>query len=51
MPVKMTSAERISAAINFTKPDRIPLWDGFWPDFVQSWRKYKGLGEDRTPED
>lgn len=34
----MNSKERVLAAINFAKPDRIPRWDSYWPEFVAKWR-------------
>ncbi|HOQ27446.1 MAG TPA: uroporphyrinogen decarboxylase family protein [Armatimonadota bacterium] len=39
----MTSTERVLAAIAYQPPDRIPLFDSFWAEFVQRWRQEKGL--------
>lgn len=47
----MTSAERVLAAINFQTPDRLPVWDKFWPEFTQAWRRHKGLPAAADPRD
>ncbi len=39
----MTSKERMMTALNFGKPDRVPMLSGFWPEWVEIWRKEKGL--------
>ena len=34
----MTGKQRVSAALNFTEPDRVPrFWQGFWPQFIENW--------------
>ena len=33
-------------ALNHQRPDRVPLCDGFWLEFVEKWRKEKGLAKD-----
>jgi uroporphyrinogen decarboxylase len=42
----MTSEERVLAALAFQKPDRMPLFDSFWPEFVDAWRRDRGFAED-----
>ena len=37
----MTSFERVMAALDFRPPDRIPLYDGYWAEFAEAWRKAK----------
>lgn len=39
----MTSTQRVMTAINHKIPDRIPLFDGYWAEFVEVWRRYKGF--------
>jgi hypothetical protein len=40
----MTSQERVMQTLNFEVPDRIPMSHGFWPEWVELWRREKGLG-------
>ena len=40
----MTSTERVMAALDFRPPDRIPLYDGYWPEFEAAWSEAKSLG-------
>jgi len=40
----MTSHERVMAALDFRRPDRIPLFDSYWGEFAAAWREAKGLG-------
>ncbi|MEN6642355.1 MAG: uroporphyrinogen decarboxylase family protein [Armatimonadia bacterium] len=47
----MTSQERVMKALNFELPDRVPMLDGFWPEWVQMWRQQKGLPVDASAED
>lgn len=42
----MTSRERVMAALDFEPPDRIPLFDSYWAEFVAAWREAKALGDD-----
>ncbi len=37
---------RMQKTFSCEEPDRIPLFDLFWSEFVQKWRKEKGLGSD-----
>ena len=47
----MTSRERVMTALDFRAPDRIPLFDGYWPEFEAAWRQAKGLGPDADIRD
>jgi hypothetical protein len=47
----MTSKERVMTALNFGKPDRVPMLSGFWPEWVQMWRKEKGLPPEASADD
>jgi uroporphyrinogen-III decarboxylase len=38
----MNSTERVMAALNFQEPDRVPLFDSYWPEFVAQWREATG---------
>ncbi|MBM3497504.1 MAG: hypothetical protein FJX74_02430 [Armatimonadetes bacterium] len=42
----MTAKDRVMAALDFRPPDRLPLYDGYWPEFAAAWREAKGLGPD-----
>jgi uroporphyrinogen decarboxylase len=42
----MTSRERVMTALDFRPPDRIPLFDSYWAEFVAAWRAAKGFGEE-----
>jgi len=37
--------------LDFRPADRIPLFDGYWGEFIVAWRKAKGLGEDADIND
>ena len=41
----MTPQERVIAALSFQPPDRVPLFDTYWEEFVARWRRQKGLPE------
>jgi uroporphyrinogen decarboxylase len=47
----MTARERVMTALDFKPPDRIPLFDSYWPEFTEAWRKTKGLGEEADIRD
>ncbi len=49
----MNSLERIQAAVNFQRPDRIPRWDNFsvFGNFPERWRKWKNFPPEVNPED
>jgi uroporphyrinogen decarboxylase len=47
----MTSTERVMAAVNFQKPDRLPTWEHLWGSLPDAWRAYKGLASDVDPRD
>ena len=42
----MNSKERVLTAIDYGIPDRVPVHDGFWPEFVDRWRAEKQLDPD-----
>ncbi len=44
----MQSKERVLAALEFRRPDRVPIYDSYWPEFVQAWRRHKGLPEETS---
>jgi len=46
----MTSEERVTAALNFCEPDRVPHFDLYWGSFAQRWRHAKGLPADPKRE-
>ena len=39
----MTSTQRVLAALDFRRPDRVPRYDNYWPEFIDAWRAEKGL--------
>ena len=45
MPELMTGTQRVHAALNFRKPDYIPLYDQYWGGFVAAWRARHQLPE------
>ena len=47
----MTSEERVLAALDFRIPDRVPLYDAYWPEFVDAWRAEKRLPSDADIDD
>ena len=47
---RMSSRERVKAAINFEPPDRLPCSESIWCDTLALWRR-QGMGEDVRPED
>ncbi|NSW91005.1 MAG: hypothetical protein HPY74_10120 [Firmicutes bacterium] len=48
----MNSKERVMAAVNFQKPDRMPLWNTYYfPEFTINWKKYMGFNDDINPAD
>jgi len=47
----MTSKERVMTALDFGTPDRVPLYDGFWAEWVSAWRERKPESEGLSPED
>ncbi|MGQ9553534.1 MAG: uroporphyrinogen decarboxylase family protein [Anaerolineae bacterium] len=42
----MTAKERVLAALAFEKTDRFPIYNTFWGEFEEIWRRQKGLGPD-----
>ena len=47
----MTSTERVMAALAGRRPDRMPIFDGFWPEFRAEWAKEKGVGDGASIQD
>jgi uroporphyrinogen decarboxylase len=45
----MTSKERVMTALDFRRPDRMPLFDGYWPEWTALWRAAKDLPESADP--
>jgi uroporphyrinogen decarboxylase len=37
---------RVKRTLTCREPDRVPLFDLFWVEFLRKWREAKGLGED-----
>ena len=38
--------ERLTKTLKCIEPDRIPLHDFFWTEFIKRWQKEKNLSED-----
>ncbi len=38
--------ERVKKTINRREPDRIPIYDFFWAEFIDRWKKEKNLSQD-----
>ncbi len=47
----MNATERVMAALSFQKPDRIPLFDSYWPEFIAAWRQAKQVPGDGVDAD
>jgi uroporphyrinogen decarboxylase len=43
---KNNSSHIVKQALSFQKPDRLPVFDGFWSEFEHRWRKASGLPDD-----
>lgn len=41
----LSSKERVIKALNFQKPDRIPIFDSFWKEFIENWHKEKKIDQ------
>ena len=46
----MNSHQRVKAAYEFKEPDRVPIFDAYWPETVERWRT-EGLPADVSPWD
>ena len=46
-----TSARIVRQALEFSRPDRLPAFDGFWSEFADRWRTEKGLPAAAAIED
>lgn len=49
-PACSPSETRVRAALSFGRPDRVPRYDSFWPEFTEVWR-HRHPSPDATPED
>ena len=50
-PCPGPAARRVRQALEFQRPDRLPVMDGFWPEFVARWRTENGLPASVAIED
>lgn len=41
----MTPRERVMAALNHQRPDRLPRYEIFYPTFIDAWRQSKGMAD------
>lgn len=44
----MTSRERVLAVFNRQIPDRVPVWCGASPEFMEKVRKHLGVSDDEA---
>jgi len=44
----LSAHERVLRALDFQRPDRVPIYDSFWPEFEGAWRaaKQRSIGDD-----
>jgi hypothetical protein len=47
----LTSKERVMTALDFGRPDRVPLFDTYWPEWVTCWRKELSLQPTTDPSE
>lgn len=47
----MTSKERVMTTLDFKPADRVPRFDGFWPEFIKIWQEEKNLSADADIDD
>jgi len=47
----MTASERVSLALDFREPDRVPHFDLYWGAFAQRWRATAGVTHRPAEED
>ena len=47
----MTAEERVRAAMNFERPDRVPYWDSPWDRFVPAWQRFMNVAPEVLPQD
>jgi len=43
--LKNDSEKIVKQALNFERPDRLPVFDAFWPEFVKKWQLHYNLPE------
>jgi uroporphyrinogen decarboxylase len=41
--IENKSKQRVIETLDFQRPDRIPVFDNFWPEFTENWKKEKGI--------
>jgi uroporphyrinogen decarboxylase len=41
--------DRLNQALRHEEPDRVPISDFFWGDFIRRWREELGLADDANP--
>ena len=46
----LTATERVTAALEFREPDRVPHFDLYWGAFSERWRRNRGLPTDPERE-
>jgi uroporphyrinogen decarboxylase len=44
----MTSRERVQAAFSFIEPDRVPIFDAYWPETIARWHD-EGMPKEQSP--
>ncbi|MAG37503.1 MAG: hypothetical protein CL878_14805 [Dehalococcoidia bacterium] len=42
----MNATERVMAALSFRRPETVPLFDSYWPEFIAAWRRSKQVTGD-----
>ena len=47
----MNAKERVMTTLDHREPDRVPMFDSFWEEFTENWRRELGLGGDITPQE
>ena len=48
-PKAKAKVERVRKVMLREEPDRIPLWEIYWTDFLRGWREELGLSSDADP--
>lgn len=43
--IKSSSEKLVKQALNFERPDRLPVYESFWPEFVKKWQMKNGLSD------
>lgn len=45
------SEKIVCQALSFKAPERLPVFENFWPEWENMWRRYFGFSSNITPED